>query len=185
MRKRAHTILLSTMACILAATASPAADDLEVKFDKMELKVEVPRLKVSEYHRPYVAMWIQDPKGGVVVDLAVWYQSKGPDKEVGTKWLPDLRQWWRRSGRKLEARVDAISGPTPPPGEHTLKPTREQLAKLSPGKYTLLVEAAREVGGREMLEVPFTWPGEAGEEAETYEAQGKTELGKITLTVKP
>lgn len=180
-RTSIRAFLLTTMFWALSAAPAVAAEDLEVNFDGLELKIEVPRLNVSEYHRPYVAIWIQDQKGDVVVDLAVWYQSRGPGKEEGPKWLPDLRQWWRRSGRKLENRVDAISGPTPAPGEHTLKPTAEQLAKLSPGQYTLFVEAAREVGGREMLELPFTWPAEG---AATHQAQGKTELGKVTLTVK-
>lgn len=180
-RTRVRAILLSAMVWAFAAAPSLAAGDLEVKLEGFELKVEVPRLNVSEYHRPYVAMWIQDQKGNVVVDLAVWYQSRGPNKEEGTKWLPDLRQWWRRSGRKLGDRVDAISGPTPAPGKHALKPTAEQLAKLSPGKYTLFVEAAREVGGREMLELPFVWPVQ---EDAVHQARGKTELGEITLTVK-
>jgi len=169
------------MVWTLAPTPSVAGDDLEVKLDGFDLNIEVPRLNVSEYHRPYVAIWIQDQQGAVVVDLAVWYQSRGAGKEEGTKWLPDLRQWWRRSGRKLENRVDAISGPTPAPGSHTLKPTAEQLAKLTPGKYILFVEAAREVGGREMAQVPFAWPLES---ATTHEAQGKTELGKVTLKAR-
>jgi len=174
-------ILLSAMVWTLAPTPSVAGDHLEVKLDGFDLNIEVPRLNVSEYHRPYVAIWIQDQQGAVVVDLAVWYQSRGAGKEEGTKWLPDLRQWWRRSGRKLENRVDAISGPTPAPGSHTLKPTAEQLAKLTPGKYILFVEAAREVGGREMAQVPFAWPLES---ATTHEAQGKTELGKVTLKAR-
>lgn len=179
-KTRLRAIPLSAMIWALAAAVGLAGDNLEMKLEGLELKIEVPRLNVSEYHRPYVAIWIQDEQGNVAVDLAVWYQSRGAGKEEGTKWLPDLRQWWRRSGRKLEDRVDAISGPTPAPGEHTLKPSAEQLAKLAPGKYTLFVEAAREVGGREMLELPFAWPAET---AATHQAQGKTELGKVTLTL--
>ena len=44
-----------------------------------------------------------------------------------------------------------------------------ELAKLAPGNYTLVVEAAREVGGRELLKIPFTWPAQA---AQTGKAQG-------------
>lgn len=176
-----RAILASAMAWALATTPVLAGGNLEMKLEGLELQIEVPRLNVSEYHRPYVAIWIQDQQGNVVVDLAVWYQSRGPGKEEGPKWLPDLRQWWRRSGRRLEERVDAISGPTPAPGAHTLKPSAEQLAKLGPGEYTMFVEAAREVGGREMVELPFVWPGEADA---THQVQGKTELGKVTLTVK-
>jgi hypothetical protein len=63
----------------------------------------------------------------------------------------------------------------------SFKGNSKQLAGLSPGSYTLVVEAAREVGGREMLTIPFEWPAKA----QTLSAQGKTELGKVGLVVKP
>ena len=56
------------------------------------------------------------------------------------------------------------------------------LAELLAGNYTLVVEAAREVGGRELLRIPFEWKGKA---PSTGKAQGKEELGAVTLTAKP
>jgi len=56
------------------------------------------------------------------------------------------------------------------------------LKQLAPGNYTLVVEAVREVGGRELLKIPFTWPATA---AQNGRAQGATELGQVTLAVKP
>ena len=38
------------------------------------------------------------------------------------------------------------------------------------------------VGGRELLKIPFTWPATA---AQNGKAQGATELGQVTLAVKP
>lgn len=151
---------------------------------EVEVIVEIPRLNVSEYHRPYVAVWVQDENRKVSANLAVWYQLDSAGGEVGTKWLPDLRQWWRRTGRGLELPVDGVSGATRPAGTHqlTFSQTDKQLSNLNPGKYTLVVEAAREVGGRELLEIPFTWPVE-----KTFkeEVRGKEELGKVGLTIKP
>ena len=66
----------------------------------MDVTVEIPRLQVAEYHRPYVAIWLEKPDQSHAADLAVWYDLKLKDKE-GEKWLKDLRQWWRRSGRSL------------------------------------------------------------------------------------
>ena len=60
---------------------------------------------------------------------------------------------------------------------------KQHLAKLAPGQYTLVVEAAREVGGRELLKIPFTWPAKGA--PQSGKAQGSTELGAVTLTVKP
>ena len=45
-----------------------------------------------------------------------------------------------------------------------------------------MVEAVREVGGRELLRVPFTWPPTA---AQSAEVKGEHELGRIALTLKP
>lgn len=166
----------------LASTTGLVAEELKMAGDQLEVTVEIPRLKVAEYHRPYVAVWIQGEKPDDVVNLAVWYQVKGPTDDFGTKWLPDLRQWWRRSGRGLQFPVDAVSGPTRPVGEHTLNFGKDRLAKLAPGKYRLMVEAVREVGGRELLEIPFTWPSD---KPVKQQVQGKKELGAVSLTVKP
>lgn len=149
----------------------------------LHVTVEIPRLDVAEYHRPYVALWIERPDQQHVADLAVWYDLKLKDDE-GEKWLKDLRLWWRRSGRGLDMPVDGLSGATRPVGTHTLRFARDDaaLATLEPGEYRLVVEAAREVGGRELLRVPFNWPAEA---EQTHQAQGESELGRIALTLQP
>ena len=67
----------------------------------LELSVEIPKLSVAEYHRPYVAVWIEDASGKVAANLSVWYDVDLKDNE-GEKWLKDIRQWWRRTGRTLE-----------------------------------------------------------------------------------
>ena len=78
--------------------------------------------------------------------------------------------------------------PTTPPPRPSGKPalrldeTHPALANLLTGNYTLVVEAAREVGGRELLRIPFEWKGKA---PSTGKAQGKEELGAVTLTAKP
>ncbi len=150
---------------------------------ELNLKLEIPRLNVAEYHRPYVAVWVENPDQSTAAQLAVWYQTDSK-KEDGTQWLKDLRQWWRRGGRELQMPVDGVTGATRPAGEHVLsfKSTDKQLAKLAPGKYNVVVEAVREVGGRELLRVPFEWPGA---EKQTATVRGKSELGAITLNVTP
>ena len=64
----------------------------------------------------------------------------------------------------------------------TFTDKQPQLAKLPPGEYTLVVEAAREVGGRELVKIPFTWPAKA---PQSGKAQGSSEIGAVTLAVKP
>lgn len=166
-------LLAITCGSLLAADRSDS---------RMLVTVEIPRLRVSEYHRPYVAFWIQDQNRQVAANLAVWYQINGPEEKFGNKWLPDLRQWWRRSGRGLDMPVDGISGATRPAGRHTIAVSDPKLDELPPGKYTLMVEAAREVGGRELLSIDFTWPVTS---PTTLEASGESELGDLTLTLRP
>lgn len=150
----------------------------------LDIKVEVPKLNVAEYHRPYVAVWLEGADQKVAANLSVWYQQTANSEGHGTKWLPDLRQWWRKSGRTLEVPVDGVTGPTRPAGTHALSFDDRQpaLKQLAPGNYTLVVEAVREVGGRELLKIPFAWPAKTAQNAS---AQGSTELGKVTLSAKP
>lgn len=159
----------------LSATAVWAAD--------MDIVVEVPRIPAAEYHRPYVAVWIEGENHAVAAQLAVWYDVANR-KEDGAKWLKDLRQWWRRGGRELNLPVDGVTGATRPVGQHRLsfRAGEKPLGDLTPGTYTLVVEAAREVGGREVVKLPFTWPPTA---SARLSAAGKTELGTIQLDLNP
>ena len=170
------TLTIALSGLIATAPAAYAAS--------LDVNVEVPKLNVAEYHRPYVAVWIEGADQKVAANLSVWYQLKDTAEGHGTKWLPDLRQWWRKSGRTLQVPVDGVTGPTRPVGKHPLSfsDRQPQLRDLPAGQYTLVVEAAREVGGRELLKIPFTWPART---AQNGRAQGSTELGAVTLAIKP
>lgn len=158
---------------LLIACGPAAAADLTVQ-------LEIPSVPIAEYHRPYVAVWIEAADQKIAANLALWYQVRGDH----TKWLPDLRQWWRRGGRDLKVPVDGLTGATRPVGQHILKFEAAQapLATLPAGQYTLVVEAVREQGGREALRIPFEWPIK---QASKGAAQGAKELGAVTLTLNP
>jgi hypothetical protein len=145
--------------------------------------LQVPRLNVAEYHRPYVAVWLERADQGHAANLAVWYDLKLRNNE-GTKWLKDMRSWWRKSGRDLTMPADGLSGATRAPGEHVLQfaGARAPLDKLPAGDYQLVVEAAREGGGRELVRMPLAWPPKA---AAATEVRGEHELGLVTLNLKP
>ena len=80
--------------------------------------------------------------------------------------------------------IDGVTGATRPVGTHEIALAGDdaRLKNLAPGNYRIVVEAAREVGGRELLKIPFAWPAPS---AQTHQAQGKSELGKLTLTLSP
>ena len=149
----------------------------------LELNLEIPRLTVAEYHRPYVAVWIENPDKTAVKTLAVWYDVKLKNQE-GQKWLKDMRQWWRRAGRDMSLPADGISAATRAPGKHQVvfKGGAAPLGNLPAGQYNLVIEAAREVGGVEVVRAPFQWPPKA---RATSSAKGTSELGAVSVTVKP
>ncbi|MFT3802673.1 MAG: DUF2271 domain-containing protein [Burkholderiaceae bacterium] len=174
-RSRLSPSLLSL--ALASAFAAPAASAAE-----LALSVEIPRLNVAEYHRPYVAIWIEG-KDAFAGNLAVWYDGKLRNNE-GTKWLKDLRQWWRRSGRALSLPIDGLTSATRAPGKHALKfdGASSPLKDLAPGQYRIAVESAREVGGREVVYLPFDWPPQ---QARSTSARGEVELGELTLQTTP
>lgn len=159
-------IVVSSIA--FAVSAGPAAAT------SLTVSVDIPKLDVAEYHKPYVAIWVEKPDGAVAANLAVWYNTKLKERE-GEKWLKEVRQWWRRIGRDLTLPVDGVSGPTRPPGTETITATPQ----LAAGDYVIVVEAAREVGGRELVKVPFSWPAAA-----THEAKGASELGAVKVEIR-
>ncbi len=95
-----------------------------------------------------------------------------------------MRQWWRRIGRDTDMPVDGVSGATRAPGKHSVTFTegKAPLGKLKSGNYVLMVEAAREVGGRELVKVPFTWPAKTAAE---QGAKGSKEIGEVKLSLAP
>jgi hypothetical protein len=158
-----------------AAVAGPAlAADLNVT-------VEIPRLTVAEYHKPYVAIWVENPDQSAAATLAVWYDADNKEANGG-KWLKDMRQWWRKAGREMKFPADGVSGATRAPGPQKVvfSGAKGALKNLKPGQYNLVVEAAREVGGHEAVRVPFVW-GQPGKPAS---AKGAAELGAVTVFVK-
>lgn len=151
------------IAGVIAAPAAAAAAST--------VSITIPRLAVAEYHRPYIAGWLEPAGGGTARTLFVWYDVKKKGAEPGTKWLSELRGWWRKGGRSLTMPANGISGATRPPGTYQVPLP----ANLPAGSYVLNIEAARETGGRELVSVPITVPGRGGS------ASGAHELATVTV----
>lgn len=160
---------------ILTATAAAAVAGPALAAD-ITVSVEVPRLSVAAYHRPYVAVWIERPDNTAVRTVAVWYEVS--NTEEGKDWLKDIRTWWRRGGRSLSLPMDGVSSATKAPGRHAVTIPAARLRDMPAGDYVMVVEAARELGGRESVRVPFRWGA-----ANTARATGSTELGAVSVAV--
>ncbi|GAB5452002.1 MAG: DUF2271 domain-containing protein [Halioglobus sp.] len=139
----------------------------QLSADELVVDLNLPRIDTAEYHRPYVAVWLEDSQRRQVLQIALWLEQE--------KWHRDLRSWWRRGGSKLALPIDGISGATRKPGDYRLVTHTD----LPAGRYTLNVEAVREVGGREHLRFPFEWTGETLR----FQQPGQTELGPVSLLI--
>lgn len=161
---------LPLTALVLTGAAPLPSGDLTVS-------ITLPRIKSASYHRPYVAVWIERPDQTAVRTLSVWYDTGLPAGE-GKDWLKDIRTWWRKDGRGLTLPADGVSGPTRAPGTQTVTIPASRLRDLPAGNYVLAVEAARELGGRELVRVPFRLGA-----ANTASGTGETELGAVRVSV--
>ena len=164
----------------LALTAAVAA--LPARSAELALKIQLPRMDIAEYHKPYVAAWIEKASDqSFAGNVALWYDVNKRNNG-GAKWLKDMRSWWRKSGHDAPA-VDGVTGATRTAGEHAVNLLdTKAVAALAPGQYEVVVEAARENGGREVLRVPFDWPVR---KAQSARAQGQGELGTVAIDAKP
>lgn len=167
---RKLSLALSAAALSTAAAPAMAAD--------LTVSVEIPRIAGASYHRPYVAVWIERPDNTAVRTLAIWYQQTANSEGDGKDWLKDMRTWWRRGGRALTLPADGVSSATKAPGRHAVTVSGARLSNLPAGDYVMVVEAARELGGREVVRVPFRWGA-----ANTARAAGSTELGAVSVAV--
>jgi hypothetical protein len=170
--------------CVAAAFSGLAAANSALAAPQMAVTVDLPALKVAEYHRPYVAMWIEGADQQPVKTLAVWYNVSKPN-DAGAKWLKDMRTWWRKAGREMTSLGDGVSGPSRAAGKHvaTFAAGGAPLGQLAPGKYTLVTEVARETGGREVVKAPFSWPPTAA--VNTAVKGTGAELSGVALALKP
>lgn len=155
---------------VTALSVTPAlAADLTVSF-------ETPELNVTAYQRPFVAIWLENSAQERTTDLAVLYKQRD-----GQKWLKDLRNWWRKGGLETVMPADGVSGATKPPGVHSIVVPAARLAKLPAGDYSVMVEVAREHGGREVLTLPLKLPLRATPVRST---SGATEVKTVSVLVK-
>lgn len=151
---------------LLTSTAQLSATELQ-------LALKLPA-QAGEYHNPYVAVWVEDNKGQSARTLVLWRE--------GSKWLKDIRRWWRKVGRKDAAFVDGITSATRAAGNYQLnfEALDDKGEPLANGNYILRIEVVRENGGRAMLKQPFTINGKA----QTYTLTATSETAKSIFTIK-
>jgi len=127
------------------AAPAPMADDVP-----MELVLDLEIKPVSGFaKRPYVAVWLEDKDKFPVKTMALWY-----DRD---RWLPELRAWYHDDRLRAVAEgtqiTSSVASATRSPGKYSVKwDGKDNAGKpVKPGKYTIIVEAAREHGPYQVL----------------------------------
>lgn len=123
--------------------------------DHFELAVDLEINQPEGYrsHRPYVAVWVEDPAGKPVRTLTLWVNTRGR----GERYIRELRRWFRaeqaREGAGGSDIVSTVSSATRLPGKYSLLwDGRDDAGKpVSQGAYTLYIEAAREHGTYQLM----------------------------------
>jgi thiamine biosynthesis lipoprotein len=168
-----HSLRLRDAAYMYAP--APAGAGLWDPAYEVGIDVTLPRIDDARYRRPYVAVWIEDGDHYPVRTLALWFEK--------TRWLPDLKQWYRDDQvRNITEGTDVsrtVSSATRAPGKYTLKwDGKDNEGKpVKAGRYAVCIEAAREHGGYDLQRQEIDFNGKP-QKASLPEAK---ELGATTL----
>ncbi|WP_082435208.1 DUF2271 domain-containing protein [Pedobacter sp. Hv1] len=125
-------------------------------------------------HRPFAAIWVENENKVAVRNLALWYNK--------TKWVPDLRNWYRINGDNFKADKEnyaSVTGATRSPGKYTIKwDGKDDKGNYVPqGKYTIIIETSKEHGTDEIIRQPM----ELKKSAKKATAAGNVEISNVTF----
>lgn len=141
----------------------------------MELGIAFDLARIGGAKRPYVAVWIEDKDRFPLRTLALWYQKE--------RWLPDLRNWYRDDRIRAMAEGNditaSIASATRPAGKYTLKwDGKDNAGKpVKPGKYTVIIEAAREHGTYQVMRQEVEFDGQPKQ----FQLPGNQEISSATI----
>ncbi len=107
---------------------------------------------------PYVAVWVEDTNGVMLRTLGLYYHQSSK----GTRWLDDLRDWWRVDQDRIASGgndiAQVISSATRSPGEYSLvwDGLDDNGAPVSADDVVICIESARERGSYSLICEPIT-----------------------------
>lgn len=128
--------------------------------DNFELAVDfdVAQQNGGRYHRPYVAVWVEDSAGSPVRTLMLWVNTNGR----GPRYIHELRRWFSAERQAMQQGspdlVATISSATRLPGKYNVAWNgRDDRGRVvEQGNYRLLIEAAREHGSYQLMQQDLT-----------------------------
>jgi len=162
----------------VAAYERVAAQSSASQWDqKYELAVTIELSLIEGYrvHRPYVAVWIENESHAPVRTIALWFGKY--------KYLNELRAWSREESMRSVSEdthiMNSVSSATRPPGKYTFKwDGKDDSGNLvKAGKYTVMIEAAREHGTYQLMRQEIDFNGSPKQ----FQLPGDVEIASATL----
>jgi thiamine biosynthesis lipoprotein len=142
---------------------------------ELTVNVEIPQVQGFGARRPYVAVWIEDKDRFPVRTLAVWFEK--------VRWLNELRAWYRDDRLRAMSEgaeiLNSVTSATRSPGRYSFKwDGKDNGGKpVKSGRYTVLVEAAREHGGYSLDRHEMNFTGDPAQ----AQLPPDVELGAVSL----
>jgi thiamine biosynthesis lipoprotein len=154
--------------------AQSSASQWDQKYE-LSVAIELSLIEGYRVHRPYVAVWIENEGRAPVRTIALWFGK--------FKYLRELRAWSRaesmRSASEDTRVLNSVSSATRPPGKYTFRwDGRDDFGNLvKAGKYTVMIEAAREHGSYQLMHQEIDFNGSPKQ----FQLPGDVEIASATL----
>jgi hypothetical protein len=128
--------------------------------DHFELAVdlEIAPPQGGRWHRPYVAVWVEDSAGKPVRTLSAWLNTEGR----GPRYIRELRRWIGVERDVQDAGgpdlIATVSSATRNPGQYsvTWNGRDDRGNVVEQGTYRVIIEAAREHGTYQLMQQDLT-----------------------------
>ena len=138
------------------------------------ISLELASPEGGRFHRPYVAVWVEDKDHNSLKTIALWASKP--------RYLEDLRSYYHDA--KLSSMdfttVVSTTSATRSPGKYTLRwnGLNDAGKPVPPGHYTVLIEAAREHGTYQLMRQDIDFDGHT---VQKFTLPGNTEIAGATL----
>ena len=150
--------------------------------DRFELAVDL-EIAAQEagrrYHRPYVAVWVEDSDGKPVRTISAWVNTTGR----GPRYIRELRRWFSAARDQQDAGgpdlVATVSSATRNPGQYTVtwNGRDERGNAVEQGSYRVVIEASREHGTYQLMQQDLT----LGAKPIAADLPGNEEIGRARV----
>ena len=146
-----------------------------VKGFDLKLEIEINHPESSRYHRPYLAIWVEDDDDEVVKTVCLWM-------ELGSSWVKKLSRWSRLDYIDAQT-IRAVTKATRMPGRYSFiwDGTSDSGESLPTGTYTLFIEAVREKGTHQLIREKIV----LGSEEFIQELKENIEIRSATIVYTP